>query len=133
MSLNYEIKMLNYNYSQTLMMQNGQQVKVWIHAILEQCPCKFIFKKIIHGGTEFVAMKQGIHKATGIMCELRMIRVCVLGLTHIYENVTSAIHYSSKPLSTLKKKCDDLQQQIKRVSCNERVIDGTYSQIDASM
>jgi hypothetical protein len=57
-------------------------------------------------GAEFVAMKHGIETLRGLRYKLRMMGVPLTGPSFIYRNNKSQVTNSSRPESTLKKKCN---------------------------
>jgi len=59
-------------------------------------------------GAEFVAMKTGVATVRGLRYKLRMMGIEVDGPTIIYGDNMSVIHNTSKPESTLKKKCNSI-------------------------
>ncbi len=56
-------------------------------------------------GDEFVAMKHGIKMLRGLRYKLQMMGVPLTGPSFIYGDNKSQVTNSSKPESTLKKKC----------------------------
>jgi hypothetical protein len=59
-------------------------------------------------GTEFVAMKHGIETLRGLRYKLRMIRIPLTRPSFIYGDNKSQVTNSSRPESTLKKKCNSV-------------------------
>ncbi len=59
-------------------------------------------------GAEFVAMKHGIEKLRGLRYKLRMMGIPLTGPFFIYGDNKSQITNSTKPESTLKKKCNSI-------------------------
>jgi hypothetical protein len=59
-------------------------------------------------GAEFVAMKHGIETLRGLRYKLRMMGVPLTGPTFIYGDNKSQVTNSSRPESTLKKKCNSI-------------------------
>jgi len=59
-------------------------------------------------GAEFVAMKHGIEKLRGLRYKLRMMGIPLTGPSFIYGDNKSQITNSTKPESTLKKKCNSI-------------------------
>ena len=59
-------------------------------------------------GAEFVAMKHGIETLRGLRYKLRMMGVPLSGPTFIYGDNKSQVTNSSRPESTLKKKCNSI-------------------------
>jgi hypothetical protein len=59
-------------------------------------------------GTEFVAMKHGIKTLRGLRYKLRMMGVPLIGPSFIYRDNKSQVTNSSRPESTLKKKCNSV-------------------------
>ncbi len=59
-------------------------------------------------GAEFVAMKHGIKTLRGLRYKLRMMGVPLTGPSFIYGDNKSQVTNSSRPESTLKKKCDSI-------------------------
>jgi hypothetical protein len=59
-------------------------------------------------GAEFVAMKHGIETLRGLRYKLRMMGVPLTGPTYIYGDNKSQVTNSSRPESTLKKKCNSV-------------------------
>ena len=57
-------------------------------------------------GAEFVAMKVGVETLHAIWLKLRMMGIPILGASFIHNDNTFAIYNTSKPESTLKKKCN---------------------------
>jgi hypothetical protein len=57
-------------------------------------------------GTEFVAMKHGIETLRGLRYKLRIMGVPLTGPSFIYRDNKSQVTNSSRPESTLKKKCN---------------------------
>ena len=57
-------------------------------------------------GTEFVAMKVGIKTLCAIQYKLRMVGIPISGVSYLYGDNMSVINNTSKPESTLKKKCN---------------------------
>jgi hypothetical protein len=59
-------------------------------------------------GAEFVAMKHGIKMLRGLRYKIRMMGIPFSGLTYIYGDNKSQVTNSSRPESTLKKKCNSI-------------------------
>jgi hypothetical protein len=59
-------------------------------------------------GAEFVAMKHGIETLRGLRYKIRMMGIPLSGLTYIYSDNKSQVTNSSRPESTLKKKCNSI-------------------------
>jgi len=59
-------------------------------------------------GAEFVAMKHGIETLRGLRYKLRMMGVPLTGPAYIYGDNKSQVTNSSRPESTLKKKCNSI-------------------------
>jgi hypothetical protein len=59
-------------------------------------------------GAEFVAMKHGIETLRGLRYKIHMMGIPLSGLTYIYGDNKSQVTNSSRPESTLKKKCDSI-------------------------
>ena len=59
-------------------------------------------------GAEFVAMKHGIETLRGLRYKLRMMGVPLTGPSFIYGDNKSQVTNSSRPESTLKKKCNSI-------------------------
>jgi hypothetical protein len=59
-------------------------------------------------GAKFVAMKHGIETLRGLQYKLRMMGVPLTGPTFIYGDNKSQVTNSSRPESTLKKKCNSI-------------------------
>ncbi len=59
-------------------------------------------------GAEFVAMKHGIKTLRGLRYKIRMMGIPLSGPTYVYGNNKSQVTNSSRPESTLKKKCDSI-------------------------
>jgi hypothetical protein len=59
-------------------------------------------------GTEFVAMKHGIETLRGLRYKLCMMGVLLTGPSFIYRDNKSQVTNSSRPESTLKKKCNSI-------------------------
>ncbi len=59
-------------------------------------------------GAEFVAMKHGIEMLRGLRYKLHMMGVPLTGPTYIYGDNESQVTNSSRPESTLKKKCNSI-------------------------
>ena len=59
-------------------------------------------------GAEFVAMKHGIETLRGLRYKLRMMGVPLTGPSFIYGDNKSQVANSSRPESTLKKKCNSI-------------------------
>ncbi len=61
-------------------------------------------------GAEFVAMKHGIKTLRGLRYKIRMMGMGIplSGSTYIYGNNKSQVTNSSRPESTLKKKCNSI-------------------------
>ena len=59
-------------------------------------------------GAEFVALKAGVEALRGLRYKLRMMGVPIRGPTFIYGDNMSVIYNTSRPESTLKKKCNSI-------------------------
>jgi hypothetical protein len=59
-------------------------------------------------GAEFVAMKHGIEMLRGLRYKLRMMGIPLSGPTYVYGDNKSQVTNSSRPESTLKKKCNSI-------------------------
>ena len=59
-------------------------------------------------GAEFVAMKHGIETLRGLRYKLRMMGVPLTGPSFIYGDNKSQVTNSTRPESTLKKKCNSV-------------------------
>jgi hypothetical protein len=59
-------------------------------------------------GAEFVAMKHGIEKLRKLRYKLRMMGIPLTGLSYIYDDNKSQVTNSTRPESTLKKKCNSI-------------------------
>jgi hypothetical protein len=59
-------------------------------------------------GAEFVAMKHGIEKLRGLRYKLRMMGVPLSGPSYIFADNKSQVTNSTKPESTLKRKCSSI-------------------------
>jgi hypothetical protein len=59
-------------------------------------------------GAEFVAMKHGIEMLMGLRYKIRMMGIPLSGPTYIYGDNKSQVTISSRPESTLKKKCNSV-------------------------
>jgi hypothetical protein len=59
-------------------------------------------------GAEFVAMKHGIKTLRGLRYKIRMMGVPLAGPTYVYGDNKSQVTNSSRPKSTLKKKCNSI-------------------------
>jgi hypothetical protein len=59
-------------------------------------------------GAKIVAMKHGIKKLRGLHYKLRMMGIPLTGPSFIYVNNTSQVTNSTRPKSTLKKKCNSI-------------------------
>ncbi len=57
-------------------------------------------------GAEFVAMKHGIKMLRGLRYKIRMMGIPLSGPTYIYGDNKSQVTNSSRPKSTLRKKCN---------------------------
>ncbi len=57
---------------------------------------------------EFVAMKHGIKTLRGLRYKIHMIGIPLSGLTYVYGDNKSQVTNSSRPESTLKKKCNSI-------------------------
>ncbi len=57
-------------------------------------------------GAEFVAMKHGIETLRGLRYKIRMMGIPLSGPTYVYGDNKSQVTNSSRPESTLKKKCN---------------------------
>ena len=61
---------------------------------------------ILWSSAEFDAMKVGVEMLRAIWYELRMMGIPISWPSYIYEDNMLDIHNTSKPESTLKKKCN---------------------------
>jgi hypothetical protein len=59
-------------------------------------------------GAEFVAMKHGIETLRGLRYKIRMMGIPLSGPTYVYGDNKSPVTNSSRPESTLKKKCNSI-------------------------
>jgi hypothetical protein len=59
-------------------------------------------------GGEFVAMKHSIKTLRGLRYKIRMMGIPLSGPTHVYGDNKSQVTNSSRPESTLKKKCNSI-------------------------
>ncbi len=59
-------------------------------------------------GTEFVAMKHGIKMLRRLRCKICMMGIPLSGPTYVYGDNKSQVTNSSRPESTLKKKCNSI-------------------------
>jgi hypothetical protein len=59
-------------------------------------------------GAEFIAMKHGIKTLRGLRYKIRMMRIPLSGPAYIYGDNKSQVTNSSRPESTLKKKCNSI-------------------------
>ncbi len=59
-------------------------------------------------GAEFVAMKHGIKTLRGLRYKIRMMSIPLSGPTYVYGDNKSQVTNSSRPESTLKKKCNSI-------------------------
>jgi hypothetical protein len=59
-------------------------------------------------GAEFVAMKHGVETLRGLQYKIRMMGVPLSGPTYVYGDNKSQVTNSSRPESTLKKKCNSI-------------------------
>ena len=59
-------------------------------------------------GAEFVAMKHGIETLRGLRYKLRMMGVPVSGPSYVYGDNKSQVTNSTRPESTLQKKCNSI-------------------------
>jgi hypothetical protein len=59
-------------------------------------------------GAEFVAMKHGIKMLRGLRCKIRMMGIPLSGPMYIYCDNKSQVTNSSRPESTLEKKCNSI-------------------------
>jgi hypothetical protein len=59
-------------------------------------------------GAEFNAMKHGIKMLRGLRYEIRMMGIPLSGPTYVYGDNKSQVTNSSRPESTLKKKCNSI-------------------------
>jgi hypothetical protein len=59
-------------------------------------------------GAEFIAMKHGIKTLRGMRYEIRMMGIPLSGPTYVYGDNKSQVTNSSRPESTLKKKCNSI-------------------------
>jgi len=59
-------------------------------------------------GAEFVAMKHGIEKLRGLRYKLRMMGIPLTGPSYIFGDNKSQVTNSTRPESTLKKKCNSI-------------------------
>jgi hypothetical protein len=59
-------------------------------------------------GAEFIAMKHGIKTLRGLRYKIRMMGIPLSGPTCIYGGNKSQVTNSSRPKSTLKKKCNSI-------------------------
>jgi len=59
-------------------------------------------------GAEFVAMKHGIETLRGLRYKVRMMGIPLTGPSYIYGDNKSQVTNSSRPESTLRKKCNSI-------------------------
>ncbi len=59
-------------------------------------------------GAEFVAMKHGIKTLRGLRYKIHMMGIPLSGPTYVYVDNKSQVTNSSRPESTLKKKCNSI-------------------------
>ena len=59
-------------------------------------------------GAEFVAMKHGIETLRGLRYKVRMMGIPLTGPSYIYGDNKSQVTNSTRPESTLKKKCNSV-------------------------
>jgi hypothetical protein len=59
-------------------------------------------------GAEFVAMKHGIETLRGLRYKVRMMGIPLTGPSYIYGDNKSQVTNSSRPESTIKKKCNSI-------------------------
>ncbi len=59
-------------------------------------------------GAEFIAIKHGIETLRGLRYKIRMMGIPLSGPTYIYGDKKSQVTNSSRPESTLKKKCNSI-------------------------
>ena len=59
-------------------------------------------------GAEFVAMKHGVETLRGLRYKVRMMGIPLTGPSYIYGDNKSQVTNSSRPESTLKKKCNSI-------------------------
>ncbi len=59
-------------------------------------------------GADFFAMKHGIETLRGLRYKIRMMGIPLSGPTYIYSDNKSQVTNSSRPESTLKKKCNSI-------------------------
>ena len=59
-------------------------------------------------GAEFVAMKHGIEKLRGLRYKLRMMGIPLAGPSYFFGDNKSQVTNSTKPESTLKRKCNSI-------------------------
>ena len=59
-------------------------------------------------GAEFVATKHGIEKLRGLRYKLCMMGIPLTGPSYIYGDNKSQVTNSTRPESTLKKKCNSI-------------------------
>jgi hypothetical protein len=59
-------------------------------------------------GAEFVAMKHGVETLRGLRYKICMMGIPLSGPTYIYGDNKSQVTNSSRPDSTLKKKCNSI-------------------------
>ncbi len=59
-------------------------------------------------GAEFIAMKHGIKMLRGLRYKIHMMRIPLSGPTYIFGDNKSQVTNSSRPESTLKKKCNPI-------------------------
>jgi hypothetical protein len=65
---------------------------------------------------EFVAMKHGIKTLWGLRYKIRMMGIPLSGLTYVYGDNKSQVTNSSRPESTLKRKCNSICYHVIRES-----------------
>jgi len=59
-------------------------------------------------GAEFIAMKHGVETLRGLRYKVRMMGIPLTGPSYIYGDNKSQVTNSSRPESTLKKKCNSI-------------------------
>jgi len=67
-------------------------------------------------GAEFVAMKHGIEKLRGLQYKFRLMGIPLTGPSYIYGDNKSQVTNSTRPESTLTKKCNSISYHAVRES-----------------
>jgi hypothetical protein len=85
----------------------------WVYHFLQYSPNHLAIKAAADHdssvfGAEFVAMKHGIKTLRGLRYKICMMGIPLSGPTYIYGDNKSQVTNSSRPESTLKKKCNSI-------------------------